>query len=141
YAFYRIGKEPWLMQQQQNHFLLIYTTSGTALYTKSFRKDISAEEMNLFSGAFSTISSITQDVTKISENIKTILFEKKELHVMSRDTFICILMVDYSTKASFQAQKEFVREFEEKFRFTLTHFIGDVTEFKQADDLVKKYFS
>ncbi|MHA1745822.1 MAG: hypothetical protein ACTSWW_07470 [Promethearchaeota archaeon] len=141
YAFYKVGKEPWLMQQQQNHFLLIYTTSGTALYTKSFREDISAEDMNLFSGAFSTISSITQDVTKISESIKTILFENKELHVMSRETFICILMVDYSTMASFQAQKEFTREFEAKFHRQLTHFAGDVTNFKEADELVRKYFS
>jgi hypothetical protein len=141
YAFYKVGQEPWLMQQQQNHFLVIYTTSGTALYTKSFREDISEDDMSLFSGAFSTISSITQEITKISESIKTIHFDKKELHVMSRDTFICILMVDYSTNASFQAQKEFTHEFEARFHSQLTHFTGDVTKFKQADELVRKYFS
>ncbi|MCK5345199.1 MAG: hypothetical protein KAR20_17440, partial [Candidatus Heimdallarchaeota archaeon] len=140
YAFYRVGKRPWLMQQQQNHFLLVYNTAGIALYTKSFRKDISEENMSLFSGAFSAISTIIEETTKISESIKIIHFENKELHVFSRDTFICILMVDYSTKASFQAQKEFTLEFETKFHRQLTHFTGDVTKFKEADTLVKKYF-
>jgi len=141
YAFYRVGKRPWLMQQQQNHFLLVYNTAGIALYTKPFRKEISEDDMSLFSGAFSAISTVIEETTKISESIKTIHFENKELHVFSREMFICILMVDYSTKASFQAQKEFTLEFEENFHRQLTHFTGDVTKFKEADKLARKYFS
>ena len=141
YAFHRVGKHPWLMQQQRNHFLMVYNPAGIALYTKSFRKDISEDDMSLFSGAFSAISTVIEESTKISESIKAIHFDEKELHVISRETFICILMMDFSTKASFQAQKEFTHEFEAKFLQQLTNFTGNVTKFKQADELVRKYFS
>ncbi|UYP46783.1 hypothetical protein NEF87_003068 [Candidatus Lokiarchaeum ossiferum] len=141
YAFLRVSKNPWLMERQKNHFLLIYSTSGLLLFSKSFRKDITQDNMSLFSGAFSAITIMLKETTKIDESIKMIQYENKEMHVVTKEHFICVLMQDYSTQASQNALKEFVNDFETKFAENLSNFTGNITPFSESKIIAEKYFT
>lgn len=141
YAFLRVSKNPWLMERQKNHFLLVYSTTGLLLYSKPFRKDITDDNMTLFSGAFSAITTMLRETTKIDESIKSILYESKEMHVITREHFICVLMQDYSTQASHNALKEFVEDFETLFAEELLNFSGNVTPFSESKTITEKYFT
>ncbi len=140
-AFLRVSNNPWLLQRQRIDFLVVYSHGGTSLFSKSFRKEIKEHESILLAGAFSAVSTLIEESTETTGNIKAIKLEGKELRVISREEFICTLLVEYTTQASEWAQNKFTLEFEKKFKQELTNFQGEITPFSAAEDLVVKFFS
>jgi hypothetical protein len=141
YAFYKVSNQPWLLQRQSVHLLLVYSNDGILLFSKAFRKDISDMDMNLLTGAITAMSAIFKESTKTETPIQAIMFEGKEVKLINRSSFICVLMVDYSTQSSEYAQQSFVKDFESKYSVQLASFKGEVTEFETAGILAKKYFA
>lgn len=140
-AFLRVGKEPWLLQRQRAHFLLVYSREGLALYAKTFHEAIDANDMTLLTGGFSAVTSMFQETTKVVEPLEAILFRGRELRVIARERFLCALMVDYTTQASEKAHERFVQEFERRFHEALEAFDGNVNKFRAADEIAAKYFA
>jgi cytochrome c oxidase subunit IV len=140
-AFIRISRNPWLLQQQQVYFILVISKEGLDIFSRTFRPEISPNDLTLFSGGFSAVSSMFKEVTKSESVVKSIMFEGKELRLINRKNFICALLVDYSTQASELAQLKFANDFEELFGEDLQNPSGNVTEFSLADQLAELYFA
>jgi hypothetical protein len=138
--FYRISKNPWLLQLQKVYLLIVYSHDGLELYSKSFSDDITSESLMLLAGGFSAISSMFKEITDAEGIITAILLEDKELRIIKKEHFISALLVDYSTEATEQAHRTFAKEFETKYKKELENFSGEVSAFKEADRIVKKLF-
>jgi len=140
-AFLRIRSEPWLLQRQKVHLLIIYSKDGVLLYSKTFNVNISEQRTLLLAGGFSAITSLFKEATATAGDIKSILLEDKELRIISKEHFLCAILVDYSTQASESAHNNFTGEFEDLFKEDLSNFDGEVSKFNKAEDIVRKYFS
>ena len=139
-AFMRVSRNPWLLQTQQVYFILVLSREGLDLFSKTFKSSISPTDLTLFSGGFTAVSAMFQEVTKSNSTVKSILFEGKELRLLNRKDFICALLVDYSTQASELAQQKFANDFEELFEEDLQKHDGNVTTFSLAGQLAELYF-
>lgn len=140
-AFLRIRSEPWLLQRQKVHLLIVYSKDGVLLYSKTFDENISEQRTLLLAGGFSAITSLFKEATATAGEIKSILLEDKELRIISKEHFLCAILVDYSTQASESAQNNFVLEFEKLFKEDLESFDGEVSRFNEAKDILERYFS
>ena len=140
-AFLRASKEPWLLQRQKVHLLMVYSKDGILLYTKVFNENLSKDRTLLLAGGFSAIATLFKEATSATGNIKSILLEDKELRIINREHFICATLVDYETQASEIAHKNFVSEFQDKFKEQLAKFSGEISQFNTADEIATKYFS
>jgi len=140
-SFITVNKKPWLLQRQKNYFMIIYSKTGIPLYSKSFREDIDDLGMNLLSGAFTAITSIFQESAKVAEPIEAILFHGKQLKVIEKSSFYCMIMVDYSTTTSDIALEEFTRKIETEFGQKIASFNGDTAQFRPIDLVFDQYFS
>ncbi len=140
-AFFRVSKTPWLLQQQKVHLLVVYSKEGIQLFSKSFENHLTAEDTILMAGGFSAIASLFKEATNTSGEIKAILLEGKELRIIKRPFFMCALLVDFSTQASEEAHEKFSLEFELEFMEHLKNFTGEITAFREADQILTKYFS
>ncbi len=140
-TFILASKSPWLLQRQRIQLIAIYSKSGIELYSKSFNEDITVDDLFLLCGGFSAVSSLFQEVIKVKGGVKAILLEGKELRVINRETFICVLLVEYSTDASELAHKKFTDLFEDNFSNELKHFSGNTKPFEKAEEFAKQFFS
>ena len=140
-AFLKVSKEPWLLQRQKVHFLIVYSRDGIQLYSKVFNEELSNDRTILLSGGFSAITALFKEATETSGVIKSILLEDKELRIINKKNFICTILVDYTTQASEIAHENFTKEFEEMFNEDLEQFTGEVSKFEKAEEIVIKYFS
>lgn len=140
FTFFKASKRPWLLQRQRIHMLLVYSESGIQLYSKIFGDQISLNDTELLTGAFSAISNLFKEATKTTGNIDTIILEGRELKIIKKDHFLCALLVDYTTQASNMAHKNFTQDFETTFSKQLENFVGEVSEFQKADSIARHYF-
>ena len=140
-AFLRIRSEPWLLQRQKVHLLIVYSKDGILLFSKTFNVNISEQRTLLLAGGFSAITSLFKEATATAGEIKSILLEGKELRIINKEHFVCAILVDYSTQASESAQKNFTIEFEELFKEDLEAFDGEISKFENAKDIIERYFS
>ena len=141
YAFYRASKEPWLLQRQKVHLLLVYSKDGLDLFSKIFSDEIAPDDVTLLTGGFTAVSSMFQEVTKSQAKVQAIQFEGRILRLINRELFITALLVDYTTKASELALQKFSEEFDQKFADQLRKFAGNVSVFESASTIAEKYFS
>lgn len=139
-AIMRVSKNPWLLQRQQVYFILVLSHEGVDLYSKVFNPEISPTDLTLFSGGFSAVTSLFQEVTKTSTQVKSIVLEDNELRLINRDHFVCAMLVDYSTQASEVAHQKFTNEFEELYGKIAKEYDGDASVFEAADRIAEKYF-
>ncbi len=140
-SFLKASKNPWLLQRQKVYFLVVYSNSGLLLYSKTFSKEITADDTFLLAGAFSAVASLISGCTKSTGSVKSILLEGKQLRVINREMFVCALLVEYSTQASEWAHERFSFEFEKKFHTNLSNFDGEISVFNSAEDIIKQYFT
>ncbi len=141
YAFYRASKQPWLLQRQKVHLILVYSKEGLDLYSKIFSTEISPDDVTLLTGGFTAVTSMFQEATKTGDKIQSIQFEGRTLRLLNRDLFIAALLVDYTTQASELALRKFAEEFEQKFHEQLRTFAGNVSVFEKASTIAEQYFS
>ena len=141
YAFKKVGKKPWIMQRQTPLFLMVFSNTGINLFEYSFSEEISEEDLTLFSGGFSAISSVFQEATKLPIEMTSIEFSGKNLEIRRRPTFNVVLMVEYPTSATSYALNQFVEKFEQRFAEKINKFAGQVDVFNSADELIKQYFT
>lgn len=140
-AFYRVVDNPWLLQRQRIHLLMVYSRDGLELYSENFSKQLDKEDNLLLAGGFSAITSLFKEATKSGGEIKAILLEDKELWLKNRKNFVFTLLVDYMTQASQTAFENFVNDFEDQFEEDLKSFEGEITKFSAAETIAKKYFT
>ncbi len=69
YAFLEVSKNPWLLQRQKIHLIMVFNKSGIELFNKSFYRKFDQEESGLIAGVFSVINSLVQETTKTSEEL------------------------------------------------------------------------
>jgi hypothetical protein len=141
FAFLRASKEPWLLQRQKVHLLMVYSKDGILLYSKIFNEQLSEERTLLLAGGFSAIASLFKEATAATGNIKSILLEDKQLRIVNRKYFICTTLIESETQASEIAHNNFVNDFENMFREQLARFSGEISQFSAADEIAIKYFS
>jgi hypothetical protein len=141
FAFLRIRSEPWLLQRQKVHLLIVYSKDGVLLYSKTFNVNISEQRTLLLAGGFSAITSLFKEATATAGDIKSILLEDKELRIINKEHFVCAILVDYSTQASESAHNNFTSEFENLFKEDLEVFDGEISKFEKAEDIIGSYFS
>ncbi|HME53569.1 MAG TPA: hypothetical protein VKM55_15190 [Candidatus Lokiarchaeia archaeon] len=140
-AFYRVGKTPWLLQLQKTHLLLVYSKSGLPLYSKIFREDIAEHDIELLAGAITAVTALFKESTKETNPLESIRFKGKVVRIIDRGTFVCAVMVDYTSQASDSAQDNFANEFGTRYAVDLLSFNGNVSKFDTADDIAQKYFT
>jgi hypothetical protein len=140
-AFLRVSKNPWLLQRQKIHLLMVYSQDGIKLYSKSFIKGLTSDDALLLAGGFSAVTSLFKEATKTTGQIEAILLEGKELRIKNQENFICALIVEFTTQASELAHEKFTLEFEQKYKEELKTFNGDITSFHSAEELATQYFS
>ena len=140
-AFLRVSKNPWLLQRQKIHLLMVYSQSGLKLYSKAFIKELTSDDLLLLAGGFSAVTSLLKEATKTTGQVKAILLEGKELRIINRENFICVLLVEFTTQASELAHEKFTLEFEQKYKEELKNFNGEVSLFNSAEALATQYFS
>jgi hypothetical protein len=140
-GFLKVSKNPWLLQRQRAHMLMVYSHEGLTLFSRTFSKDITENDMLLLSGAFTAIASLFEEATKTTAPINSINLEGKELKIINHPQFLCALFIDYSTQASELALEKFIGEFENQFAAELESFTGEVSVFNKADQIAQQYFS
>ncbi len=140
-AFYRASKQPWLLQRQKVHLLLLYNKAGLDIFSKIFSEDITPEDVTLLTGGFTAVSSMFQEATKSGDKVQSIQFEGRTLRLLNREFFVSALLVDYTTQASELALQKFTEDFEKKFDNELRTFAGNVSKFEKARVIVDQYFS
>ena len=140
-AFLRVSKNPWLLQRQKIHLLMVYSQSGLKLYSKAFIKELTSDDLLLLAGGFSAVTSLLKEATKTTGQVKAILLEGKELRIINRENFICVLLVEFTTQASELAHEKFTLEFEQKYKEELKNFNGEVSLFNSAEALATQYLS
>ena len=140
-SFLRVSKNPWLLQRQKVHFLVVYSPSGLTLFSKVFSKEIEKDDTYLLSGAFSAVTTLIKGCTKSTGNVESILLEGKELRIINREKFICALLLDYSTQASDWAHEHFSLEFEKSFSNELKDFDGRISVYESAETLINQFFT
>ncbi|MHA1728971.1 MAG: hypothetical protein ACTSWY_09590 [Promethearchaeota archaeon] len=138
--FYKIGKNPWLLQRQRVHFLLIFSKNGLVLYTKTFTKDISEDEITLLTGGLSAITSMFDEIIKFQDSIEAIIWRGRELRIINKEHFLCAILEEYTTQASEIAHKNFTEEFAELFSEQLINFKGNISGFQSTGQIIEKYF-
>ncbi|MBN1214683.1 MAG: hypothetical protein JXA99_04500 [Candidatus Lokiarchaeota archaeon] len=141
YAFLKVSKNPWLLQRQKIHLLMVFNRSGIELFNKSFYRKFDQEESGLIAGVFSVINSLVQETTRTPEELESINLKGREVRFISREHFISVIIIDYSTQASEIAHKNFVEEFEKNFSKELRTFKGQSSNFSEAEEIALKYFS
>jgi len=141
WAFYRVSKNPWLLQRQQVHLLIVISEDGLDLFSKIFRPDISPDDVTLLTGGFTAVSSMFKEATKSSGQLQAVLFEGKEMRLLRRQNFTTAILVDYSTQASDVALLKFTEDFDTQFGPKLVNFSGNVSQLQPADEIAEKYFS
>ncbi len=139
-AIVRVSKNPWLLQRQQVYFLIVLSHEGVDLYSKVFNPEITPTDLTLFSGGFSAVTSLFQEVTKTSTQVKSIVLEDNELRLINREHFVCAMLVDYSTQASEVAHQKFTNEFEALYGQVAKDYDGNASIFEAADRIAEKYF-
>lgn len=140
-AFYKTVDNPWLLQRQRIHLLMVYSQDGLELYSENFSKELAENDNLLLAGGFSAITSLFKEATKSAGPINAILLEDKELWLKNRKYFVCALLVDYMTEASQLAFQNFVNDFEKKFNEDLRNFEGEISKFQSAKEMARKYFT
>jgi len=139
-GYSKIGERTWLMQRQKNEFLIVYNKAGIPLYQRAFNNEISEENMSLFSGAFSAVTTMFQQTANISEPIEAIQFKGKILKVITSKNFYCMLMTDYLSPVSVQALQKFSDIFAEKFQLLLQESTGECVALEPANKISEIYF-
>jgi hypothetical protein len=139
-GYSKVGEKTWLLQRQKNQFLIVYNKAGLPLYQRSFDDTISEENMSLFSGAFSAITTMFQQTANISEPIEAIQFHGKILKVITTDKFYCMLMTDYLSPVSVQALQKFSDVFASKFELLLNDMTGECVALEPANQISDTYF-
>jgi len=140
-AFLRVKKEPWLLQRQKVHLIVVYSRDGIQIYSKIFNKALSESKTALLTSSFSAITSLFQEATETAGAVKSVLLEDKELRIINKEYFVCAILEDYSTQASESAHENFTKDFEISFKDKLEQFDGEVSAFEAADQIATKYFS
>ena len=133
--FYRVSKQPWLLQRQRVQLLLVYSKAGIPMYNKIFDENMSEADVQLFTGAMTAISTIFNESTKSKDSIQSITFKGKEIRIIDRSHFITVLMADYHSQASESALENFVKDFESKFSIEIPSLSGIQTPFTATDDI------
>ncbi len=141
YAFYRASRQPWLLQRQKVHLLLVYSKEGLDLYSKIFSDEMTPEDVTLLTGGFTAVTSMFQEATKTGDKVQSIQFEGRTLRLFNREFCVSALLVDYTTQASELALQKFTEEFEKKFDSELRNFSGNVSPFEKASSIADQYFS
>ena len=141
YAFYRASKQPWLLQRQKVHLLLVYSKEGLDLFSKIFSNEITPEDVTLLTGGFTAVASMFQEAMKTADKVHSIQFERRTLRLLNRADFISALLIDYPTQASELALQKFTEEFEKQYGDKLRNFTGNVSQFEKATLLADQYFS
>ena len=141
FTFLRVKKEPWLLQRQKVHLIVVYSRDGIQIYSKIFNKALSETKTALLTSSFSAITSLFQEATETAGAVKSVLLEDKELRIINKDYFVCAILEDYSTQASESAHENFTKDFEKSFKEKLEKFDGEVSVFEAADQIANKYFS
>ncbi len=140
-AFLRVKEEPWLLQRQKVHLLIVYSRDGIQIYSKILNKNLSESKILLLTGSFSAITSLFQEATETAGTVKSVLLEDQELRIINKESFVCAILEDYSTQASESAHENFTNDFEKMFKEELERFDGEVSIFQPADQIANKYFS
>ena len=140
-AFLRVKKEPWLLQRQKVHLIIVYSRDGIQIYSKILNKNLSESKTVLLTGSFSAITSLFQEATETAGAVRSVLLEDKELRIINKDLFVCAILEDYSTQASESAHENFTNDFEKSFKEELEGFDGEVSVFEAAEQIANKYFS
>ncbi len=141
YAFLKVWKNPWLLQRQKIHLLLVFNKNGIELFTKSFDRELNLGDSVLIGGVFSGINSLIQETTKTKTHIESINLKGKELRFITRENFVSAIIIDYSTQASEIAHNKFAKDFEKKFSRNLAVLQGQTSNFSSAEEIALTYFS
>ncbi len=133
-SFKRVSNNPWLLQRQRIHMLLVYLLeSGINIYSHSFNNEKIYPDVNILGGAFSAVTSLFKEATKTSGTVQSIKLDGKELRLVNREGFVVALLIDYVTQGSEMALSKFADKFEKTFSTELSQFSGDLSVFDRAD--------
>ncbi|MFW9995532.1 MAG: hypothetical protein ACFFD4_26075 [Candidatus Odinarchaeota archaeon] len=129
------------LQPQRMHKLIVISKAGLPLYSFSFRQTGEETDTLLLSGGISAIKSLLKEAIGTTSEIKAMKFKEIEIMVSSFEQYGVFLIVDRPSNFLLEAIENFGMSFHQKYKEILEDLsILEESQFKEADDLIKKAF-
>ncbi len=130
----------YTFERAEKQGLYIIYDDGRGVFNYAFQKD-SEQDAGLVSGMFSAITAFIKEMTKSTEALKTIDHGDITILLEYGDRIFGALFIKGSQTSEVRSPlKEFVNQFEQKYRKILKDWSGALHEFKDDDKLVQKIF-
>lgn len=124
------------------HVFLIESKSGVGLYDHSFVIDkIVGDETELISGYLAGITGLLQEITKSSHRLKYLDHEDVKILLEYGAFTTGALLTRENFSILRKKLKQLIAEFEGQHQDHLAKFKGNVSNFKDSQDLVEQIFS
>ena len=127
-----------------SHIMIIHKEVGVSIYNKQ----ISLEDIDpdLISGFLQAISQFRSEIKKDTDSAEGKGFEMDygDFKIVINDgNFIrmALILDGIPSEKLKENQELFIEDFERKFDMILKDFTGDITELRDADDLIEKHFN
>ncbi len=132
-----------------SHILIIHKDIGVALYSKQ----ISSQELDsdLISGFLHAISQFRSELTKDKERKEPLIgksmemdyYDSKIVITDGKNIRVALILDEVPSEQLKEGQLAFTNHFEEKYGSILDveQFDGDISRFKDADELIETYFN
>ncbi len=130
----------YIFERAEKQGLYIIYDDGRGVFNYSFQED-DEQDAGLVSGMFSAITAFIKEMTKSTEALKTIDHGDITILLEYGDRIFGALFIKGSQTSEVRSPlKEFVNQFEQKYRKILKDWSGALHEFKDDDKLVQKIF-
>ena len=124
--------------------IYVFNSASVCLYTLNFKsdsKDSSSLSEDLIAGGFSGILSLVSEITNEQKNLRIIDKQGVKIYFSYGKSIIVALIATKSLPILFKKLDIFTKAFEKKFEKELASFRGKINPFRDASQLILKYFN
>jgi MFS family permease len=124
--------------------IYVFNLASVCLYTLNFRpgsKNSTGLSEDLIAGGFSGILSLISEITNERKNLRIIDKQGVKIYFSYGKSIIVALIATKSLPILFKKLDLFTKAFEKKFEKELASFRGKINPFRDASQLILKYFN
>lgn len=124
--------------------IYVFNLASVCLYTLNFKsdsKDSSRLSEDLIAGGFSGILNLVSEITNEQKNLRIIDKQGVKIYFSYGKSIIVALIATKSLPILFKKLDLFTKAFEKKFEKELAAFGGKINPFRDASQLILKYFN
>ena len=124
--------------------IYVFNLASVCLYTLNFKprsQDSTGLSEDLIAGGFSGILSLISEITNERKNLRIIDKQGVKIYFSYGKSIIVALIATKSLPILFKKLDLFTKAFEKKFEKELALFRGKINPFRDASQLILKYFN